>query len=129
MNRQFQPIPYSPEIKLYFEAAGFEVPETEPLPNGMLFVKGNLAVQFWGDKIQVSINNGIHWNTSKIYQGFDRTNMNHLMMIMHVMEVIDLAKVREAANEEYQTQKHLRDLKRAKDYNFNSESNLATSNY
>lgn len=113
-----QPIPFNPEISEFFKAAGFNVPQMEPLPNGLTFLKGKIAVQFWGDRIQVSYNNGVTWELKYSFTGFNRTDINHLMMLMHIMNVVPLGEVKKLADKE-----------KAKNFDFCSRNNLQTSYY
>lgn len=85
---------FNPEVKEYFILNGFQLPAAEPLPNGMLFIKGNVSVQFWNNKIEVRHNNSVHWNLYKSYTGFDGQNIFHLMLLMHLMDVINLRDVK-----------------------------------
>jgi hypothetical protein len=123
MSHHQQPIPFNPDITEFFIAAGFEEPNQQALPSGLCFIKGNTAVQFWGDKIQVNHNNGVRWVIKKSYQGFDRKNMMHLMMLMDIMGVIRLADVKAQAELEEATARNVRQ------YDYNQRTNLETSHY
>lgn len=117
MNYSNKPIKYNPEIQEYMQLCGFKKCSPDTLPGGMMFqdAHGEVCIQMWGNKIQVSKYNGFTWNTVGNYIGFDGQNIVFFMMLMHVMGAIDLNQVKARSDEEFK--EAIANMKRPATYN------------
>lgn len=90
---------FHPDVEQYFLLNGFQKPQQDPLPGGMLFIKGDTAVQFWKDKIEVRKDIAGMWQLHKSYKGFDGKDIFHLMMLMHIMDAINIKDFKKSVGE------------------------------
>jgi hypothetical protein len=89
-----RPKAYNPEILEFLEACGYNRITNVEFPGGYQFMTEDVCVQLWGNKIQVSRNNGFVWNTVAHFIGFDGQDLPKFMMLMHVTGAVDLNAVK-----------------------------------
>jgi hypothetical protein len=83
---------FSEDVSLFLKLNGFNQINISGLHDGMLWQKENKAVQFWQNRIEAHRQNKLlDWQVKNTYIGFDGKNMQHLIMILHCMDIIKIS--------------------------------------
>lgn len=83
---------FSEDVTLFLELNGFIKIDVAGMHDGMLWQKGSKAVQFWQNRIEAHVQNPLqNWQLKNTYIGFDGKDIQHLIMILHCMDIIKIS--------------------------------------
>ncbi len=101
-------IQFNTDVSEYLKLNGFEIDSHISVPGGMIWRKEKLALQFWRDRIELHLQDGLgNYSLKNIYKGFDGQNIQHLIMILHCMEAITIDSANKLAEEQEDNVKHI----------------------
>jgi hypothetical protein len=91
------PSPFAPEVIEYMVLNGYKLFDDNREIGLMTFLKGDISVVFWQDKIERRIKSPDKESVTRhmrSYKGFDGKDIFELMVVLHLLKVVDLRDVK-----------------------------------
>ena len=88
---------FAPEVAEYMRLNGYTLIDNNNDLGLLTFVKGDISVLFWQDRIErriISPDKNAVTRQMRSYKGFDGKDIFELMMILHFLKAVDLRDVK-----------------------------------